>query len=99
MKIRIDTGAVRQGAQNIQRMNNEMRNRSAIMENAIARMDGTCDSAGVDRAVGALREMRATMMPQRHRAIERFVTFLNSQIASGYEAAETKNISLAAEFE
>ena len=97
-KITANTDVIRQCAQQIAQTNANMLNEVSTLETSVTSMNCACTSTAVDRAVGAMREMKNLYSIPLHDKITQFTNLLQSQVATGYEITETAITTLADAF-
>lgn len=98
-QIKIDTGIIRQAADDMGQINERMLNAFDPLEQAVSGMNCVCCGTAIDRTVGALREMKNVYTIPLHDRFAQFVNLLQSQISAGYEMTENTVSSLADEFD
>ena len=96
--IKVNTDAVVSVAQDIRKINNDIRDLISPVESAMKALDKTWDGSAASNAISKFNALKSDYSDNRYNVIENFVNFLLQQVGEGYTQTESANTSLADAF-
>lgn len=96
--IQVNTDTVVNAAQNIRKINNDIRDLISSVESAMNSLDNAWDGNASTNAVNKYNSIKNAYCDNRYHVIENYVNFLLQQVGEGYDQTETTNKSLADAF-
>lgn len=96
--LKVSTDVVVSTAEEINGLNNQIRDGFADVETAMKQLDNQWDSSVATKAMEEFNKMRYSFTDARYKVLENYTNFLLQQIGEGYTQTEDKNKSWADAF-
>lgn len=96
--IQVNTDTVVNAAQNIRKVNSDIRDLISSVESAMQSMNNAWDGNASANAADKYNSIKNAYCDNRYNVMENYVNFLLQQVGEGYEQTETTNKSLADAF-
>lgn len=93
--IKVNTDAATDSALKIKGYNDSLKDKFAIVENAINSLGNSWDGAASENAIRRFNEIKTEYPDNRYAVIDSYVRFVFSRVDDGYAKLEAANASLA----
>ena len=96
--IKVNTDVVVSVANNVHKINNDVRDQIPSVETAIRTLNNSWEGSVATQAMDTFNSIKNAYCDSHYKVIENFVNFLLTQVGEGYTQTETANLSLADAF-
>ena len=97
-RMEINTAMVEQTAQNIRKINNQIRDDFKDVVHAVRNLESHWNSRAKHAVIGRFYSVQNTYSNARYQVVDKFPDYLLKLVSDGYEITENTNTSLADAF-
>ena len=96
--LKMNTESVNVVADNINVINNQIRDDISNVDSAISSLNGSWEGSASSCVIDKYYSLKNQFCDNRYTVLNNYVNYLKQQIGTGYESTETTNTTLADQF-